>query len=228
MSSYDRPLYGNPSTSYHRFNREGVSVDESNLHLQRPDGYETTSTVWIPFMWLGCIDECGTHYQALKEMVRANNGSAVGLKFELANTPNRVEAEAVWWENMLPVEGLKVKLSLQDIDHNVITDIGEIDLGCDPRGSSLESCDGCSGGDDTFGKYRFDRSGNKMSFGRCQTARLVLEITSEPEDGLLGSDCSKMCPIMFRGGFGYEAFCIHRGLLSFCGMNFSCLDGCGG
>ena len=38
MNSYDRALYGNPSTSYHRFNREGMNVDESNLHLQRPDG----------------------------------------------------------------------------------------------------------------------------------------------------------------------------------------------
>lgn len=224
---FDRPLYGNPSTSYHRYNREGVAVDRSNLHLQRPDGYETTDLKWIPFMFLGCIDECATHYQQLQSMIEGNHGTAVGLKFELANTPNRVEPAVVWWENMTPVAGLKVKLTLQDIDHNIIVDIGEIDLSCDPKGSNLESCEGCTEGEDTFGKYRFDNSGTKLTFGRCQTARLVLEITAEPEDGLLGSDCSAMCPILFRGGFGYEGFCIHRGLEYFCGQSFACLDGCG-
>lgn len=218
----------NPSTQYHRFNVAGETVNKDNLHLQRPDPYRSTSTNWIGFEWLGCIDKCGTHYTQLQQMIDENGGTAVGLKFELAATPNRVELEAIWWENMVSVPGLTVALSVVDIDGAEFAPlpIGDIDLGSDPNASSMSDCCDCGPGDDTFDKYRFDRTGNAMKVGRCNTAKLILEIKSEPDGGLLGSNCTCSPTVLFRGGFGFEGFCIERGIESYCGMNFSCLDGC--
>ena len=211
------------------FNRGHVTRD--NLHMMRPDPYIATGTSWNKFEFLGCMDKCGREYEELEQMVKDNGGTAVGLKFSVGvgGIPNRVQLERIWWENMLPVAGLTVKLTIEDIDGNEIVAVPALqalDLGCDPN-ASCEGCEGCGEGKDTFGAYKFDNSAGNLVIGRCNTANIMIEILTEPEGGILGTSCGCMPTIRLRGGLGFQGFCIDRGIEhSDCGGNFACLDTC--
>ena len=206
-------------------------VTKENLAMQRPDPYRATMTSWKGFEFLGCIDKCGREYEELAQMVKDNGDTAVGLKFSIGNggVPNRVQLSRMWWENMIAVDGLTVKITIEDIDGNEIVPVPalqNLDLSKDPA-ASCESCNGCGEGEDTFGAYKFDDSADNLVIGRCNTANIMLEILTEPTNGLLGTSCDCMPIIRLRGGLGFEAFCIDRGIEhSDCGGNFACLDGC--
>jgi hypothetical protein len=223
MSAYDNYA---PSTGYHRYGRQLQFVTPKNIHEISPDGYLDVPVRGVPWEWFGCIDKCGKHYEDLKRKISGNGNTAVGLFFEVAVTPNKVELDHIWWELMVATPGLKISLTVHDLYGNELWKIDEIDFSNDPKGGAA-GCSDCSEGVDTFGKYRFDNSGDQMLMGRCNAAIVRLEILEEPEGGLLGSDCNQMPMIMFRGGLGYRSFCNIRDIVhDDCAGDLSCLDKC--
>lgn len=215
-----------PSTSYHRYGRQGEFATPHNIHEISPDGYLDVPVRGVPWEWFGCIDKCGKQYADLKQMVAANGGTAVGLFWEVAVTPNKVELDHIWWEQMIATPGLKISMTVHDLYGVEIFKVPEIDFACEPKGSG-KGCADCEVGEDTFGKFRFDNSEDKLLMGRCNAAVVRLEITAEPENGLLGDDCSSMPTIMFRGGIGYRSFCNLRDIIhDDCAGDLSCLDKC--
>ena len=200
-----------------------------NICGLNPDGYLEVPERIVPFTWMGNIDPCSSDYDNLKEAIKKNGDTAIGLFAEIAATPQKVELGAVWFENMRPVEGLHIKLELIDMNGDVIEVIegaDDIDLGIDPCGEDDSCKDGCkSGGTSTYFKFRFDRSGSKGNIGRGESAILRLTIIDEPADGLFGTDCYSAKLPLFTGGLSYRSFCTMRSIVSMDNEDFTCLDG---
>ena len=222
-NAYDGLATSNP---HHRYGRAGQFATPQNIHEINPDGYLDVPVRGVPWEWLGCIDKCGKQYEDLKASVVANGGTAVGMFWEVAVTPNKVELDHIWWELMVATPGLKIGLTVHDLNGAAIHDVGEICFDDDPAGACV-GCNGCPGGVDTFGKYRFDNSGGNLLMGRCNAAVVRITILEEPEGGLLGCDCANMPKVMFRGGLGYRSFCNLRDIVhDDCVGDLSCLDQC--
>ncbi len=223
MSVYDSYA---PSTKYHRYGRQGQPAAPANIHEIEPDGYLEVPVRTVPWEWFGCIDKCGKQYKDLQNMIANNGDTAVGLFFEVAVTPNKVELDHIWWESMTAVPGLKISLTAHDLYGEELWKVDEIDLSEDPKGGAA-GCSNCAKGEDTFCKHRFDNSEDKMLMGRCNAAIVRITILEEPEGGLLGSDCNQMPTVMFRGGLGYRSFCNQRNIVhDDCAGDLSCLDHC--
>ena len=214
--------------SFYRYGLCDKPVTPENICDLQPDGYQVLPDRVVPFNWMGDINPCGEDYAKLKNAIKENDGTAVGLFAEIAATPQKVEVSGVWLENMKAVEGLKVKIELYDMCGNMIEDIGfsNIDLG-------MAACcdnDGCDNGCGvatvgTFCRYNLDTSGSNGLIGQGDSAILRLTVIEEPVDGLLGDgDCGKLNLPMLQGGLIYKSYCNQRNLLSVDGKDFSCLD----
>ena len=213
-------------SSYHRYGRKDQFATPNNIYEINPDGYDPVPVRPVGWEWFGCIDPCGKQYDDLKAKIHANGDTAVGMFWEVAVTPNKVELDHIWWELMVATPGLKISLTVHDLYGEEIHKIDEIDFSDDPKGGGV-GCAGCSKGIDTFGKFRFDNSEDKLLMGRCNAGVVRITILEEPDGGLLGSDCSSMPTVMFRGGLGYRSFCNLRDIIhDDCAGDLSCLDKC--
>ena len=92
MSAYDNYA---PSTPYHRYGRAGQFATPQNIHEINPDGYLDVPVRAVPWEWFGCIDKCGKQYEDLAAKIKSNGDTAVGLFWEVAVTPNKVELDHV-------------------------------------------------------------------------------------------------------------------------------------
>ena len=210
----------------------GEPITPDNLHLLHPDPYLAIPQMVVPFEWMGACDPCSNEFKVLKEDIKKNGGSAVGLVFEIAVIPPFSKLTSIWYRNIVSVPGLKIKLSLVDISGNQFVALpkNEIDMSVSPIGSSSiteTNCGGCANSPETFRAYEFDSSGDKLTTSNCNTAILQLEILEEPKEGLLGGDCKKQLPPFLEGGLGYRSFCNIRDRVYHDTLgDLSCLDRC--
>lgn len=187
--------------TYNRYGN-GNPVTPHNIHMVEPDGYLTIPKRVCPFDWFGSQEKLTcTAYDCLKQAISDNGGTSVGLFWEVAVTPQKSELNGLWFQNLNCIGGLVVTMSMHDINGEPISafPLGsssiDVDLGIDPEKN------------DTFNKFTFSNDDDLLLVGRGNSAILRITIKQEPENGLLGSDCSDSPSIRFEGGLIYTSFC---------------------
>jgi hypothetical protein len=206
----------------------GDAVTPDNLYLIHPDPYLNLAKTAVPFSWLGFSNQCSNEFGVFKDDIKRNGGKAVGLVYEIAALPPFSKLEGIWYQNLSPIEGLKIKLSIVDMKGDPFVDLpnSEIDLSQGPI-TAASLCGGCQNSPDTFRAYYFNNSGDKLTTSACNTAILRLEVLEEPSAGLMGNGCDTSTQPFFEGALVYTSFCNLRDRVYHEALgDMSCLDKC--